>query len=74
MKVSETIGLAAFVDAGSAYESEYPDFDERLFVGAGIGFRYYTPVGPLRLDIAVPLEKRDVDDNFQLYVSIGQAF
>ena len=33
-----------------------------------------TPIGPLRLDVAVPLNRRDVDDAFQLYISIGQAF
>jgi len=72
--VTESIGLVAFVDAGNVYEESLPDFDEGLRVGAGVGLRYYTPVGPLRLDLAVPLDKRDVDDSFQVYVSFGQAF
>lgn len=71
---SESIGLVAFVDAGNVYEESLPDFDEGLRVGVGVGLRYYTPVGPLRLDLAFPLDKRDVDDSFQLYVSFGQAF
>jgi translocation and assembly module TamA len=46
-----------------------------LFWGAGVGLRYYTPIGPIRLDVAFPLEKReDIDDSFQIYISIGQAF
>jgi translocation and assembly module TamA len=37
--------------------------------------RYFTPIGPVRLDIGVPLNRRsEVDDSFQLYVSLGQAF
>lgn len=65
-------GGVAFVDAGNVYEDVSPDFDVR--VGAGVGLRYYTPVGPVRLDVAVPLDKRSVDDSFQIYVSFGQAF
>lgn len=67
-------GAVAFVDAGNVYEGSTPDLDEGVRVGAGVGLRYYTPVGPVRLDIAVPLDKRSVDDDFQVYVSFGQAF
>lgn len=67
------LGLAAFVDAGAIGFEEYPDFgDVRL--GAGIGVRYDLPFGPIRADIAFPLNKRDGDADFQIYVSIGQAF
>jgi translocation and assembly module TamA len=46
-----------------------------LFWGTGVGLRYYTPIGPIRLDVAFPLNPRQsIDDSFQLYVSIGQAF
>ena len=42
---------------------------------AGVGVRYFTGFGPLRADIAFPLNRRsDVDDTFQFYVSFGQAF
>jgi translocation and assembly module TamA len=73
-RVTETIGLVAFVDAGSAFTSRLPDFSEALRVGAGPGVRYISPIGPLRLDVAFPVNPRDSDDFFQLYVSIGQAF
>ena len=42
--------------------------------GAGLGVRYYTGFGPLRADIAVPLNKKAGDADFQIYISIGQAF
>jgi translocation and assembly module TamA len=75
MKVTDTMGFVAFMDGGSAFEAAFPDFDEPLRWGAGLGLRYFTRVGPLRLDIAVPLNKREgIDDSFQIYVSLGQAF
>lgn len=74
-KITETIGFVAFLDGGSAFEATYPNFDETIRWGAGPGFRYYTPIGPLRLDIGFPLNKRPgIDDSYQIYVSIGQAF
>ena len=73
-RVSDTIGFAAFVDSGTVYDSIFPDFSEELRVGAGVGLRYYTPLGPFRLDVAVPVNGRDSDDSFQIYLSIGQAF
>jgi len=74
-KITETIGCVAFVDGGTAYEATYPNFDETIRWGAGPGFRYYTPIGPLRLDIGFPLNKRPgIDSDYQIYVSIGQAF
>jgi translocation and assembly module TamA len=74
MRFTETIGGVVFVDAGSAFESTLPDFDPALRVGTGLGLRYFSPVGPLRLDIGFPINRRAVDDAFQLYISIGQAF
>ena len=48
---------------------------ERNQRGAGLGARYLTKIGPLRLDIAVPLNRRNaVDDAFQFLISLGQAF
>lgn len=68
------LGGVVFVDSGAVTEDPVPTFDEGLQVAAGGGFRYYSPVGPIRLDVGVPLNGRDVDDSFQLYISIGQAF
>ncbi|MBV8535147.1 MAG: BamA/TamA family outer membrane protein [Alphaproteobacteria bacterium] len=74
VKITETIGIVPFFDAGSAYRKTLPDPGSHLFYGAGIGGRYYTPIGPLRLDIAFPINRRPSDSAFQLYISIGQAF
>lgn len=68
------IGGVLFVDAGSVSTDPWPSFDEGIQVAAGTGLRYKSPVGPLRFDIAVPVNPRDVDDAFQFYISIGQAF
>ena len=65
--------LAAFVDAGNAFEGYTPEFD-KLKVGVGAGVRYLTPVGPLRVDVAFPLQP-DKDDSWAaLYVGLGQSF
>ena len=75
MNVTDTMGFAAFVDGGGVFESSFPDFGETFRWGAGLGLRYLTPVGPLRLDIGVPLNRREgIDNSFQVYVSLGQAF
>ena len=71
---TDTLGAALFVDSGAAFSSTVPDFEEKLGTGVGAGFRYFSPIGPIRLDVGVPLERRDSDDAFQIYVSIGQAF
>ena len=69
----DDIGVAAFVDAGSASSANFPDFED-VGVGVGIGARYRTPVGPIRLDIAVPLDPPPGDSEFGIYVALGQAF
>jgi translocation and assembly module TamA len=66
-------GVVGFVDAGQAYESSIPKFDDWR-VGVGIGGRFYTNFGPIRLDLATPLNRRPGDSRFSVYVSIGQAF
>ena len=74
-RFTETIGGVAFIDGGQAFSSLAPSFSDPLLWGAGLGVRYYTPIGPVRLDVALPLNKRrNVDDAFQIYVSLGQAF
>ena len=73
-RVAKNIGLVPFIDAGSAYEDPIPDFSEKIRVGAGVGLRYFTPLGPLRLDVATPLTRQEGDPTFALYVGLGQAF
>ena len=41
---------------------------------AGFGLRYDVGFAPLRVDVAFPTDKRDIDEDFQFYISIGQAF
>lgn len=75
IKVTDTIGVVPFFDVGGAYNSKMPDFlkgDTQM--SAGIGLRYYTGIGPIRLDVAFPLNARRGDQPAVLYVSIGQAF
>lgn len=74
IKVTDTIGVVPFIEAGTVYPERYPDFSETLRWGAGLGVRYFTPVGPIRADIAVPINARSEDDAFQVYISFGQAF
>lgn len=66
-------GVVGFVDAGQSYESTTPKFSDLRF-GAGVGMRYYTNFGPLRIDIATPVGRRTGESRFNLYVSIGQSF
>ncbi|GAA0560513.1 autotransporter assembly complex protein TamA [Rhizomicrobium electricum] len=66
-------GFAAFVDAGQASADSLP-FNGSVEVGAGVGARYYTSIGAIRADIAVPVTKVPNGDAFEIYISIGQAF
>jgi outer membrane translocation and assembly module TamA len=43
-------------------------------LGVGGGLRYYTPIGVLRFDLAVPAYRRPNDDRFEVYIGLGQAF
>ena len=74
-QATDKIGFVPFVEGGNVYDDTAPDFGEDLFWAAGLGFRYFTIAGPIRLDVAFPLNKREgIDDDYQIYVSIGQAF
>jgi translocation and assembly module TamA len=77
VKITDSIGLVPFVDAGNVYDTPYPDpsVDTPLRYAAGLGVRYYTAIGPLRLDIAVPINDREgVDNTLEFYISLGQSF
>lgn len=73
-RVTETIGLVGFADAGYVGEESFPDFSEDVRIGVGVGLRYLTGLGPIRLDVAVPLDRRADDPSVAFYVGIGQAF
>jgi translocation and assembly module TamA len=66
-------GFVAFVDAGQVSASLKPLPDD-IRVGTGAGVRYYTPIGPIRFDLAVPVDRRAGEDSFEVYIGLGQAF
>ena len=66
-------GVVGFVDAGQVYTSTTPQFDNwRL--GVGLGGRFYTNFGPVRLDVGTPIARKAGESLVSIYVSIGQAF
>lgn len=66
-------GVVPFVDAGNISSGGLPKFDN-LRVGAGIGARYYTNFGPIRVDVGTPINPQKGDPRIAVYVSLGQAF
>jgi translocation and assembly module TamA len=88
-RIGTSFGVALFADAGEVSESLSGVTRTRgcssatalqattatcWAVGVGAGARYYTPIGPLRLDFAVPTVRRPNDDKFEVYIGLGQAF
>jgi translocation and assembly module TamA len=72
-RISGPWGAVAFLDAGSVGEESHPGNGD-LRVGVGAGLRYATAIGPIRVDIGVPLNRQRGDSAYALYVGIGQAF
>ncbi len=73
--IVESMGIVMFLDGGGAYEDRVPDVEESFYWGAGLGFRYYTQVGPLRFDIAFPLDRENNRFRaYRVYISVGQSF
>lgn len=66
-------GIVPFLDAGQVYEESLPQLS-RIRFGAGIGGRFYTNFGPMRLDVATPIARKPGESKVALYISIGQAF
>lgn len=71
--IVSTLGGAVFVDAGNVYRTDHIDLNN-LRYGVGFGLRYLSPVGPVRIDVARPLDQRWYDDSFQYFLTLGYAF
>ena len=79
-RIGRSLGFATFIDAGQVSQNVNP-LDATMRFGAGAGARYYTPIGPIRLDLALPVNRRRdattgryIDDAFEIYIGLGQAF
>lgn len=72
-RIIGNFGAAAFVDAGQVTSHGAP-FTGDWRIGVGAGVRYYTSIGPIRLDFAVPVNREPHGDAFEVYIGIGQAF
>lgn len=74
-QVSEKIGLVAFVDWGSVGPDSFVAADSPYQTGVGLGVRYGTPIGPIRVDVATPYsDANDRWQDYELYIGVGQAF
>jgi translocation and assembly module TamA len=72
-RVQGNVGVVAFLDAGSVGELEAPNFSNLRF-GAGLGLRYATAIGPLRIDVGVPVNREAGESRYGIYVGLGQSF
>ena len=72
-RFGRSFGAAVFADAGQVGTKGLP-FEGALRAGAGIGGRYYTAIGPIRIDLAVPMISQPGAGSFQAYIGIGEAF
>lgn len=74
-RLSKNIGLVPFFDLGNVYRTKAPKLDGKWLKSTGLGLRYFSFLGPLRLDVAFPLDKRKhLDDHYRIIISIGQTF
>jgi len=73
VKTFGNFGVVPFFDGGNIYTSALPKFTDFRY-GAGLGLRYYSSFGPIRLDIGTPLNPQKGDARVAVYVSLGQAF
>ena len=71
--LDDSVEVVPFLDAGSVALGSTPDF-RFIRYGAGIGLRYKTSFGPIRVDVGAPLNPTQFDAPVVVYVSLGQAF
>ncbi|MCB1542190.1 MAG: BamA/TamA family outer membrane protein [Rhodoblastus sp.] len=74
IRVTETIGVVPFIDAGSAFDTAFPSFKSSVRESVGLGLRYFTPIGPIRIDFAVPIARRHGESKFGVLIGVGEAF
>ena len=72
-RIGRNWGFAVFADSGRVGDTAMP-FSGRYQSGVGAGPRYYTPIGPLRVDIAFPIDRQTYDSRLEVYIGLGQAF
>jgi translocation and assembly module TamA len=72
-RIGQSFGIVPFVDAGQVSAGSTP-FTGRWFTGVGLGGRYYTSIGPIRVDFAVPVTRIPGNAAFEIYVGLGEAF
>ena len=73
VKAFGNFGVVPFLDGGNIYTSPLPKFTQFRF-GTGIGLRYYSSFGPIRIDVGTPINRQPGDSRVAVYVSLGQAF
>lgn len=74
VQVRDKIGVVGFYDVGVISDDPVPGRNGASHAGAGIGVRYDTRLGPIRLDVATPVGDDDAFSDVQFYIGIGQAF
>lgn len=74
VKVTQNIGIVPFYDTGAAFASSFPDFHTSIRSSVGLGLRYYTGIGPIRLDVATPLGRRPGESKFAVFIGVGESF
>jgi translocation and assembly module TamA len=72
--VTDSIEAVGFYEGARVTRDLSASGEEKFRWGTGLGARYHTAIGPIRVDVAVPIDRRDVDDPYQFYISLGQAF
>lgn len=85
-RIGQNLGFVVFLDGGQVSQNVNP-LDSTLRFGAGAGVRYYTAIGPLRLDFGIPINRergttspipdgiaRSAGDRFEIYIGLGQSF
>jgi translocation and assembly module TamA len=72
-RILDSYGAVVFADAGQVNADGAP-FASTWHMGVGVGARYYTGFGPIRLDVAMPVNKQQNSGSFEVYIGLGQAF